>query len=395
MNPEFQVSGFTSQVSAPPLISIIIKEIQQSGAIPFRRFMEAALYHPEHGYYASGRARVGKEGDFFTSVSVGGIYGRLLASVCREVWERLGRPSPFTIVEQGANDGSMASDILGEIAKSSDDFSRSAHFLIVEPFAVNQRKQRERLQSFPDVSWVTTLEEVPEFTGIHISNELLDAFPVDSLRWSGSVWEEECVVLQEQGLRLVTRPIPDPALRAVAAKLPTGLPPGFRVEWNPGLSPWLATLHAKLQRGIILTVDYGQAGEDRYAPHRADGTVMAYRDHQRYNDPLPEPGLRDITAQIDFTTLAAAARSIGFGLLGYSDQHHFLVGTAEPWLRSLGDLTTASDAARGDLRSLQTLLNPGTMGRQFKAIAFGKDFPAEPPLGCFKYQRPGVEALQV
>jgi len=395
MNPEFQVSGFTSQVSAPPLISIIIKEIQQSGAIPFRRFMEAALYHPEQGYYASGRARVGKEGDFFTSVSVGGIYGRLLASVCREVWERLGRPSPFTIVEQGANDGSMASDILGEIAKSSDDFSRSAHFLIVEPFAVNQRKQRERLQSFPDVSWVTTLEEVPEFTGIHLSNELLDAFPVDSLRWSGSVWEEECVVLKVQGLRLVSRPIPDPALRAVAAKLPTGLPPGFRVEWNPRLSPWLATLHAKLQRGIILTVDYGQAGEDRYAPHRADGTVMAYRDHQRYNDPLPEPGLRDITAQIDFTTLAAAARSIGFGLLGYSDQHHFLVGTAEPWLRSLGDLTTASDAARGDLRSLQTLLNPGTMGRQFKAIAFGKDFPAEPPLGCFKYQRPGVEALQV
>jgi SAM-dependent MidA family methyltransferase len=180
MNPEFQVSGFTSQVSAPPLISIIIKEIQQSGAIPFRRFMEAALYHPDQGYYASGRARVGKEGDFFTSVSVGGIYGRLLASVCREVWERLGRPSPFTIVEQGANDGSMASDILGEIAKSSDDFSRSAHFLIVEPFAVNQRKQRERLQSFPDVSWVTTLEEVPEFTGIHLSNELLDAFPVDS-----------------------------------------------------------------------------------------------------------------------------------------------------------------------------------------------------------------------
>ncbi|MEY2906864.1 MAG: hypothetical protein RLZZ408_1335 [Verrucomicrobiota bacterium] len=394
MNPEFQVSGFASQFSAPPLIDIIIKEIKQTGLIPFRRFMEAALYHPEHGYYASGRARVGKEGDFFTSVSVGGIYGRLLASVCREVWERLGRPSSFTIVEQGANDGSMASDILGEIAKSADDFSRCARFLIVEPFAVNQGRQRERLQSFPDVGWVTSLGEAPKFTGIHLSNELLDAFPVDSLRWSGSLWEEECVGLDDQGLRLVTRPISDPALRVVAAKLPTNLAPGFRVEWNPGLSPWLATLHAKLLRGIVLTVDYGQAGEDRYAPHRADGTVMAYRDHHRYNDPLPEPGLRDITAQIDFTTLAAEARSIGFGLLGYSDQHHFLVGTAEPWLRSLGDLTSASDAARGDLRSLQTLLNPGTMGRQFKAIAFGKDFPAEPPLGCFKYQRPGVGTLK-
>jgi len=382
--------------SHPPLFPLLVQEIRSSGgAIPFRRFMEAALYHPEHGYYAAGRARVGKEGDFFTSVSVGGIYGRLLASVCREVWERLGRPSPFTIVEQGANDGSMAFDILGEIAKNADDFSRCARLLIVEPFAVNQRRQRERLQSFPNVDWVTSLEEMPGFTGIHLSNELLDAFPVDSLRWNGSLWEEECVGLDDHGLCIVTRPICDPALSAVTAKLPTDLPPGFRIEWNPGLSPWLATLHTKLQRGIILTVDYGQAGEDRYAPHRADGTVTAYRGHQRYNDPLPEPGLRDITAQVDFTTLAEEARSIGFGLLGYSDQHHFLVGAAEPWLRSLGDLTVASDAARGDLRSLQTLLNPGTMGRQFKAIAFGKDFPAEPPLGCFKYQRPGVEALQV
>jgi SAM-dependent MidA family methyltransferase len=289
----------------------------------------------------------------------------------------------------------MASDILGEIARNADDFSRCARFLIVEPFAVNQRRQRERLQSFPDVSWVTTLEEVPEFTGIHLSNELLDAFPVDSLRWTGSLWEEECVGLHDQGLRLVTRPISDPALRAVTAKLPTDLPPGFRVEWNPGLSPWLATLHAKLQRGIVLTVDYGQAGEDRYAPHRADGTLLAYRNHKRFNDPLPEPGLRDITAQVDFTTLAAEARSIGFGLLGYSDQHHFLVGTAEPWLRSLGDLSAKSDAARGDLKALQTLLNPGTMGMQFKAIAFGKGFHAEPPLGCLKYQRPGAEALMI
>jgi SAM-dependent MidA family methyltransferase len=379
-----------------PLLPIILAEITAAGGcIPFARFMELSLYHREHGYYASGRAHIGKSGDFFTSVSVGRIYGRLLASVCREVWERLGKPPDFTIVEQGGNDGSMASDILGGIARNADDFSRCARFLIVEPFAVNQRRQRERLQSFPDVSWVTTLEEVPEFTGIHLSNELLDAFPVDSLRWTGSLWEEECVGLHDQGLRLVTRPISDPALRAVTAKLPTDLPPGFRVEWNPGLSPWLATLHAKLQRGIVLTVDYGQAGEDRYAPHRADGTLLAYRNHKRFNDPLPEPGLRDITAQVDFTTLAAEARSIGFGLLGYSDQHHFLVGTAEPWLRSLGDLSAKSDAARGDLKALQTLLNPGTMGMQFKAIAFGKGFHAEPPLGCFKYQRPGAEALMI
>ena len=102
---------------APAVLHQLIRgEIEaQGGMIPFRRFMELALYHPQHGYYASGRARIGKEGDFFTSVSVGRIYGRLLASVCREVWERLGHPEKFTIVEQGSNDGAMAADILEAI----------------------------------------------------------------------------------------------------------------------------------------------------------------------------------------------------------------------------------------------------------------------------------------
>lgn len=375
------------------LQELILKEIQQGGVIPFRRFMELALYHPQHGYYSSGRARLGRKGDFFTSVSVGSIYGRLLASVCREVWERLERPAEFTVVEQGANDGSMAADILGAIRTGGDDFAQAVHFLIVEPFEVNRKKQRERLGEFPGVSWSDSLEELPEFTGIHLSNELLDAFPVDSLRWNGRTWEEECLGSDGSTLSWSTRPITDPALDAVAARLPTKLAEGFRVERNPGISPWLKTLREKLRRGIVLTVDYGQAGDDRYEPHRADGTLAAYQSHQRFNDPLPEPGLRDITAQVDFTELAHTARKTGFEILGYSDQHHFLVGAAEPWLRSLGDLTAKSDAARGDLRSLQTLLNPGTMGRQFKAIALGMGFPAEPPLTCFKYQRPGVAAL--
>lgn len=355
--------------------------------------MELALYHPALGYYSSGRARVGKDGDFFTSVSVGAIYGRMLASVCREVWERLGRPAEFTIVEQGANDGRMAADILEAITSADDGFAQAVRYLIAEPFAPNEQKQRERLKDFASVFWFASLEGLPEFTGIHLSNELLDAFPVDSLRWNGTNWEEECVASDNGSLIWSTRPITDPGLAAEAARLPTALSKGFRVEMNPGINPWLTTVFRKLRRGIVLTVDYGQAGEDRYAPHRADGTITAFQSQQRFNDPLPEPGLRDITSQIDFTQLANQARATGFEIHGYSDQHHFLVGAAEPWLRSLGDLTTRSDAARGDLRALQTLLNPGSMGRQFKAIALGKEFPITPRLGCFKYQRPGVEEL--
>jgi len=382
------------QVSPTPLLQVIHQEITDvGGAIPFRRFMELALYDPNHGYYASGRAGVGKEGDFFTSVSVGSIYGRLLASVCREVWERLGKPSRFTIVEQGANDGRMARDILEEIARSGDTFGTAVKFVIVEPFAVNLDKQRATLLSFPNISWVSSVEELPSFTGIHLSNELLDAFPVDSFRWNGSEWEEERVECRGGDLAWCSRRIADPELQQATEGLPTNLPPGFRIEVNPGIDPWLSCLHAKLEQGLVLTVDYGQAGDDRYAPHRADGTLLAFEKHERFNDPLHKPGLRDITAQVDFTALARSAQDVGFDILAYSDQHHFLVGAAEPWLRSLGDFTQRGDDARQELGALQTLLNPGSMGIQFKAIAFGKGFPAAPPLNCFKYQRPGIGVL--
>jgi SAM-dependent MidA family methyltransferase len=141
---------------------------------------------------------------------------------------------------------------------------------------------------------------------------------------------------------------------------------------------------------MILTVDYGQVGEDRFAPHRADGTLLAYRNHERFDNPLEEPGLRDITAQVDFTDLAAKSCALGMIPIAYSDQQHFLMGAAEPWMSSLGD---HAPEHRKDLLALNTLLTPSLMGSQFKMLALGKDFPADPPLGCFKYQRPGIGSL--
>jgi SAM-dependent MidA family methyltransferase len=376
---------------ASVLHELIGKEIEaQGGMIPFRRFMELALYHREHGYYASGRARVGKSGDFYTSVSVGRIYGRLLASVCREVWEGLGSPEEFTIVEQGANDGTMASDILTRIEEAGGAFAEAVHYRIVEPFPINQSRQQEKLSGFSRVAWHESNEELPQFTGIHLSNELLDAFPVDSLRWNASLWEEECISLEGESLVWKRRPVTDPELTEAVKPLPVPTREGWRFEINRGISQWLSGIASRMKKGMILTVDYGQIGEDRFAPHRADGTLLAYRNHERFDNPLEEPGLRDITAQVDFTDLAAKACVLGLIPIAYSDQQHFLMGAAEPWMRSLGD---HAPEHRKDLLALNTLLTPSLMGSQFKMLALGKDFPADPPLACFKYQRPGVDAL--
>jgi len=385
---------------ASPLSEILDQEIESAGgALPFVRFMELALYHPEHGYYAAGRARIGKEGDFFTSISVGKIYGELLASVAFEIWDRMGCPDDFSLIEQGAHDGTLAEDILASIISKGGPFSDALRYVIVEPFPINRTRQEAKLQSLhtlQKISWVGSVEELPNFTGIHLSNELLDAFPVHSLRWDGIRWLQEYVVKTgPEKLVLGTQEFTDPELEREASFLPKSLPVGFRVEVNPGIRPWLRSLYERMDGGVVLTIDYGQAGEDRYAPHRADGTLVAYQAHQRFHDPLPEPGMRDITAQVDFTSLAAQARGLGFEILGYSDQHHFLVGAAEPWLRSLGDSLQGDllESKQPDLRALQTLLNPGILGRQFKAIALSKNFKATPQLSCFLHQRPGVDVL--
>lgn len=380
-------------MSATELEEVIRGEItSQAGILPFRRFMELALYHPEHGYYASGRARVGKSGDFYTSVSVGRIYGRVLASVCREIWAHLGSPKEFTIVEQGANDGTMAADILGMIGETGGAFAEALRYRITEPFPSNRSRQQEKLSGFQKVAWHHANEELPEFTGIHLSNELLDAFPVDSLRWNGSVWEEECVSLEQERLGWTTRSISEPDLTEAANSLTVPPSVGWRFEINRGISPWLGGIASRMKRGLILTVDYGQVGEDRFAPHRADGTLLSYRNHERFEDPLAEAGLRDITAQVDFTDLATKAVALGLTPLAYSDQQHFLMGAAEPWMRSLGD---HAPEHRKDLIALKTLLTPSLMGSQFKVLALGKDIPADPPLACFKYQRPGIEVLKI
>src|SRR2546423_3294747 len=114
------------------LTQIVRAEIKEHGPIPFARFMELALYHPQHGYYASGRACIGRAGDFFTNISVGSIFGKLLAAQFAEVWEQLGRPRQFTIVEQGAHDGQFGADVLIHLA-ATNCFA-SLTYLIVEPF---------------------------------------------------------------------------------------------------------------------------------------------------------------------------------------------------------------------------------------------------------------------
>jgi SAM-dependent MidA family methyltransferase len=368
---------------SPGLNNLLAAEIADAGPLTFARFLELALYHPEFGYYTSGRARIGRKGDFYTNVSVGPAFGRVLADQFGEMWENLGRPGAFGIVEQGANDGALAADILTALP---DDCPAEYH--IIEPVAVLREAQQAKLEPLGrKVFWHDSLNALPPFTGVHFSNELIDALPFHLLRSTGSSWEELKVAQGEEGF--VFQPAPPSLDISVLPPRPSG----YVAELRPAAGAWLGELAAKLQAGYILIADYGFSATDLYAHHRTEGTFSCYRAHQRDAKPLETPGEKDITAHVDFTALARTAEGAGLQWEGFTDQHHFLVGAAQNFLHSL---TGPPDAARQkQLRELQTLLHPETMGTQFHYLAFSRGVHERRPLSGFRYARTDQKTLLV
>lgn len=361
-----------------------LDEMLAAAPIPFCQFMAWALYDPAHGYYAADRAAIGRGGDFITSVSVGPLFGRLLAGQFREMWQRLGEPGVFTIVEQGANNGDFARDVLSTLSTlTGDPFLDALRYVIVEPFAHNRQRQAEALAAWGDrVLWVESVEALPRFTGVHFSNELLDAFPVHALRYEGGAWHERYVAKTagpEGALQWTTGPLSDPALEAALAQLPAI--EGYETEVNLEALRWLETLLGRLEKGYVLIADYGFARRDYYLPDRKTGTLTGYRAQRRCDDLLAAPGEQDLTAHVEFTTLVERAEAIGCTVAGFTDQHHFMVGLGkEAFPDATAPLTPEEQRER---RAFASLMHPTLMGRGFQYLALAKEAPT--PLAGFTF----------
>ena len=336
------------------------RRIAQHGPVGFDEFMAVALYHPHGGYYASPTNRTGQRGDFFTSVSVGPVFGKLLAAQFREMREHLDEPDDFTLVEQGANDGQLLADILSAWEGAPP------RIVIVEPLEQRRAAQRKTLAAWNDrVHYVAHESELPPFTGVFFANELLDAFPVKLLMRAGGAWLERRVGHEASRFVFVETPF-------------TGEPPTvaneisrFSTEICPSLVPWMQTVAAKMQRGWMLLIDYGHPASVRHHPVRASGSLAAYRAHQRVDDPLMEPGHLDLTAHVDFTAVARAAEAAGLQLAGFTDQHHALTALAANVFPAMPEQALSAEDAR-EMRALRQLLHPESMGTSFKFLALAK-----------------------
>jgi len=364
--------------------ALLLGEMQQyllaeidaaGGALPFDRFMEAALYAPGLGYYVNGRRKFGGGGDFTTAPEVSPVFSQCLADQVAECLANLGGGD---VLEIGAGSARMASDMLREL-EALDRLPDTYSILELSPSL--QALQRETLAQavphlLPRVRWLQALPDAG-FNGVVVGNELLDAMPVHRIRRHRDSWQELKVSADTQGLHDHWDSVASAGLaQALNALWPdaAGVADGFSSEINMRLEPWLRALRNQMARGYVILIDYGYTRREYYHPERDRGTLICHFRHRAYADPYLLPGLHDITANVDFTALAEAALHNGFELAGYTTQAHFLIDTG------LDRRLTAMDPAdvQSHMQAMQgvkQLTLPSEMGERFKVMALALDTP--------------------
>lgn len=340
------------------------------GGISFAEVMRLALYMPDVGYYAGQPRRIGRKGDFYTAVSVGALYGRLLASAVVRVWQDLGEPEAFTIIEQGAHDGQLLEDVHQGLLDLGSPLGDLAHFLIIEPQELYRRSQAERLvpKLGNRIRWESHLESLIEGPNhaFFITNELLDAFPVHRVQWTGSDWLELGVGLDSDKRGFVWRLLPGipDHLRSEIDQLPRDLPKGHTTELQLAIKEWVKQVAQSRFRGALLIADYGLDDGEYDSAERPDGTVRRYWNHQMDGNVLSGLGDCDLTTHVRFSRAMAAAEG-QFEVGAYLDQGRFLTKLAAPWLKSLEGVKPSAEIA-ALLRQFHTLTHPGQMGTRFR-----------------------------
>jgi len=365
----------------PALLARIEAEIRAAGTITFARFMELALYDPDHGYYAGGERGPGRTADFLTAPESHPIFGWAVARQLEEAWERLGRPARFTVREHGAGTGALAAGIVDGLTRSGSPLRVAIRYRIVERAPDRHRQVRDRLATI-DAADVLEPDDGGSIEGAVLANEVLDALPVHRVEGGqGGELAELYVGLDAAGaLVAVPGPPSTPALGARLEAEGVRLAPGQRAEICLAVEPWVAAAAAGLRRGLLIVTDYGHPATALYEPSRGS-LLRAYLRHRVHAGPFVNVGRQDLTAHVDLTAVERAGAAAGLDHLGTTSQAEFLLGLgAGDLLASLqGDVRTGLEGYLGARAALVRMLDPAVTGR-FAVLVFGRGVPAEPPL---------------
>jgi SAM-dependent MidA family methyltransferase len=357
------------------LFQCIRDEITGSGGtISFARFMEMALYAPGLGYYCAGSQKLGKSGDFVTAPEISPLFSRCIARQCQQVLDLL---EDGDILEIGAGTGKMACDLLLELERFN---TLPRHYYILEISADLRARQKQLVAAtLPHLSGrVQWLDELPaEFNGVIVGNEVMDALPVTCFRiencepkerrvtfknkfFSWAVSAEKCADLSEK-INLITADC--------------SLYDGYESEVNLLLPKWISALGGCLRQGLILLLDYGYGRREFYHPDRCRGTLMCHYQHHRHEDPFQLIGLQDITAHVDFTTVAESAIAADCHVAGFTTQAAFLLACGLLDLAEEQELSPREEFQQ--TQAIKVFTMPAQMGELIKVIGLIKDIDSK------------------
>jgi NADH dehydrogenase [ubiquinone] 1 alpha subcomplex assembly factor 7 len=343
--------------------------ISIDGPISIARFMELAQDHPRHGYYRR-RAPFGAAGDFTTAPEISQMFGEIVGLVLGQAWQDLGRPAPVRLVELGPGRGTMMADML-RAATAIPGLRDALEVHLVERSPHLQDRQRQRLDDIA-ATWHFALETVPHGPSLIVANEFVDALPVHQLVRTGDHWLERRIGLDSTGaLGFTVAPAPE----ALATLAPPLAPEAAVME----VSPVRIALGRELARrvvagpGLALLIDYGGV------PAGPTGDTLQAVRAQRPVDPLDAPGQADISTQVDFARLAAAAADAGAAVYGPVPQGTFLRAFGIE-ARALRLLEATAPGGRRDIRTaLFRLTDPSAMGELFKVLILASPVAPPPP----------------
>ena len=335
--------------------------------------MERALYEPELGYYNNGGAKFGPDGDFVTAPELSPVLAGALAVQLADVLRPFDDP---VVLEVGAGTGKLAVDLASAL-RALDIRTR---YRILEPSPELQNRQRQRCAAAGvEARWLAEFPAEP-LDGAIVANEVLDAFPATCFVKRAGEARSLGVGWAENGLAWVEGPYDAELSRHIASletRLGRRLADGYRSEISRQLPSWLRRIAATLNRGAVFILDYGLTEAEYYHPQRDHGTLVCHYRHRAHDDPFLFPGLQDISAWVDFSACARAAREAGLTVAGYTTQGQFLVESGT--MPGAGARPAAAELAAA--QALKTLVLPGEMGERFKLLALSRGMRLDPPPG--------------
>ncbi|MFS1513487.1 class I SAM-dependent methyltransferase [Chengkuizengella sp. SCS-71B] len=319
-----------ANIGCIPLVEIIEKKINNSEmkAISFYDYMSLCLYHEQYGYYVRSHTKIGKEGDFYTSSSVGTIMGEMLANyISNQPITKNGQN--ISIVEWGGGTGSLAKQVLDELQDNHYALYERIKFISIEESDYHKQLQVNSLiEHQGKVHFLTGEEWLSEKHTEHViifNNELLDAFPVHRLIYDQEEYYEIFVGWDDQAQKFMDKYIKctNPLLLSYIKNENLNLKQGQKFEINLAAMEWLKKLMASLTSSTIITIDYGDLRDEIYAAHRMEGTLMCYYKHQASQQPYSHVGEQDITSHVNFSACISVGDNMGFSH-SYMSQKEFL-----------------------------------------------------------------------